>query len=198
MTSYECPGVSKYRQLNCLFKNLFRLTTEETSKLRITHHWSFVRGNHRWPVESPYKEPIIRKMFPCHDFFLPPCGGMVENTWVNNPVSSANMIQVVIPHRCAGRSIRYADSRFAPSQWETALLCNDVSHWLGASLESALIRCVVVIETMYTIHCQCLLGNVLLQYTVLFIAIWQLLHICYIYRSMFYLHIKQTRVRIVL
>ena len=31
-----------------------------------------------------------------------------------------------------------ADSRFAPSQWETALLCNDVSHWLGGSLESAL------------------------------------------------------------
>ena len=32
-----------------------------------------------------------------------------------------------------------ADSRFVPSQWQTALLCNDVSHWLGASLESALI-----------------------------------------------------------
>ena len=31
-----------------------------------------------------------------------------------------------------------ADSRFAPSQWETALLCNDVSHWWGAGLESAL------------------------------------------------------------
>ena len=31
------------------------------------------------------------------------------------------------------------DSRFAPSQWETALFCNDVSRWLGASLESALI-----------------------------------------------------------
>ena len=31
-----------------------------------------------------------------------------------------------------------ADSRFAPSQWETWLLCNDVSHWLGAILESAL------------------------------------------------------------
>ena len=31
-----------------------------------------------------------------------------------------------------------ADSRFASSQWETALLCNDVSHWLGTSLESAL------------------------------------------------------------
>ena len=28
--------------------------------------------------------------------------------------------------------------RLAPSQWETALLRNDVAHWLGASLESAL------------------------------------------------------------
>ena len=31
-----------------------------------------------------------------------------------------------------------ADSRFAPSQWETSLQSNAVSHWLGASLESAL------------------------------------------------------------
>ena len=31
-----------------------------------------------------------------------------------------------------------ADSRFAPSQWETSLQSNVVSHWLGASLESAL------------------------------------------------------------
>ena len=31
------------------------------------------------------------------------------------------------------------DSRFAPSQQETALLCNTVSHWLGASLELALV-----------------------------------------------------------
>ena len=31
-----------------------------------------------------------------------------------------------------------ADSKLAPSQWETALLCNDVSHWLGANLELAL------------------------------------------------------------
>ena len=34
-------------------------------------------------------------------------------------------------------SIR-ADSRYVPRQSETALLCNDVSHWLGTSLESAL------------------------------------------------------------
>ena len=29
------------------------------------------------------------------------------------------------------------DSRFAPSQWETALLCNNVAYWLGANLESS-------------------------------------------------------------
>ena len=39
--------------------------------------------------------------------------------------------------------MRRADSRFAPSQWETALLCNDVTHWLGACLESALVQCPV-------------------------------------------------------
>ena len=30
-----------------------------------------------------------------------------------------------------------ADSRFASSKWEMVLLCNDVSHWLGSSPESA-------------------------------------------------------------
>ena len=41
--------------------------------------------------------------------------------------------------RIRSREMQYrADSRVAPIQWETALLCNDVSHWLGASLESAL------------------------------------------------------------
>ena len=33
---------------------------------------------------------------------------------------------------------RVSDSRFAPSQWETSLQSNAVSHWLGAKLESAL------------------------------------------------------------
>ena len=33
------------------------------------------------------------------------------------------------------RACYRADSRSASSQWETALLCNDVSHCLGANLE---------------------------------------------------------------
>ena len=35
-------------------------------------------------------------------------------------------------------AVHRADFRFAPSQWEAVLLCNDVSRWLGASLESTL------------------------------------------------------------
>ena len=37
-----------------------------------------------------------------------------------------------------------ADSRFAPSQWETALLCNVVPHSLGANIESDLWCCVYI------------------------------------------------------
>ena len=32
-----------------------------------------------------------------------------------------------------------ADLRYAPSQWETSLQSNAVSHWLGANLEPALV-----------------------------------------------------------
>ena len=45
-----------------------------------------------------------------------------------------------------------ADSRFAPSQWETVLLCNDVSHWLDASLESALYNAPLAFLTQSTWH----------------------------------------------
>ena len=42
-----------------------------------------------------------------------------------------------------------ADSKFVPSQWETALLCNDVAHWPGASLESALLNMTYAINITY-------------------------------------------------
>ena len=37
-------------------------------------------------------------------------------------------------------SVYRADSRFVPSQWETSLKSNTVSHWMGANLESALVH----------------------------------------------------------
>ena len=40
-----------------------------------------------------------------------------------------------------------ADSRFAPSQWETSLQSNAVSHLPGANLEQSLSRCVYLIRS---------------------------------------------------
>ena len=48
------------------------------------------------------------------------------------------LMNVINPCAHHSAQVTMKDSRLAPSQWETALLCNDVSHWLGANLESAL------------------------------------------------------------
>ena len=66
-----------------------------------------------------------------------------HSTWLTSPGYQSPAIQE--------RSLSRADSRFAPSQWETALLCNDVSHWLGANLELALL------STLY--RCKSFWGN---------------------------------------
>ena len=32
--------------------------------IKAPRYWPFVRGIHRWPVNSPHKGPVTRKMFP--------------------------------------------------------------------------------------------------------------------------------------
>ena len=34
------------------------------SSITVPRYWPFVRGIHRWPVDSPHKGPVTRKMFP--------------------------------------------------------------------------------------------------------------------------------------
>ena len=36
-----------------------------------TLHWSLSRGIHRWPVDSSYKAPVMRKSFPCQNVIIP-------------------------------------------------------------------------------------------------------------------------------
>ena len=68
---------------------------------------------------------------------MPHLPWLVGSLW---PVLYLALVTVVQYSLC---DMQYrADSRFAPSQWETALLSNCVSHWLGTSLESALQYCV--------------------------------------------------------
>ena len=48
---------------------------------------AFVRGIHRWPVNSPHKWPVSRKMFPFDDvimYAMPICSG---NSWSKSWVS---------------------------------------------------------------------------------------------------------------
>ena len=42
---------------------------------------AFVRGNHRWPVDSPHKAPVTRKIFPLDDVVVVP--NIHDNTNLN-------------------------------------------------------------------------------------------------------------------
>ena len=41
-----------------------------------------------------------------------------------------------------------ADSRFAPSQWETSLQSNAVSHWLGANLDTMYVLTALLLDCL--------------------------------------------------
>ena len=60
----ECDGVSNHRRLDC-FLNSF-LGTDQ-GKHQSSASLAFVSGIHRWPVNSPHKGPVTRKMFPFDD-----------------------------------------------------------------------------------------------------------------------------------
>ena len=38
--------------------------------IRSPYYWPFVKGIHRWPMDSPHKGPVIQKTFPCHGGFM--------------------------------------------------------------------------------------------------------------------------------
>ena len=69
----ERDGVWNHQHLNCLLNRLFRCRPKKTSMLCITglcevNFWVWVWvwvwvWIHRWPVDSPHKGPITRKMF---------------------------------------------------------------------------------------------------------------------------------------
>ena len=41
---------------------------------------AFMRGIHRWPVNSPHKRPVTRKMFPFDDVIMGKCMHLQQNT----------------------------------------------------------------------------------------------------------------------
>ena len=54
---------------------------------------AFVRGIHRWPVNSPHKGPVNRKMFPFDDFIIlmPICLPPFAHTWTSESFCLTSM-----------------------------------------------------------------------------------------------------------
>ena len=64
----EGDGISNHWHINWLLNRLFRRKSEKTSKkLRVT---GLCEGNPWWPVDSPHKKPVARKMFPFDDVII--------------------------------------------------------------------------------------------------------------------------------
>ena len=61
-------SVSNHQRSYCLFKSLLRLTTKKTSKLPTIPH--FCRGIDRWEVDSPHKNQVMWKVFPCRGVLM--------------------------------------------------------------------------------------------------------------------------------
>ena len=57
-------NVSNHQPQDCLVNCLFRRRWKKTSKLHVTG------GIHRWPVNSPHKWPVTRKMLPFDDVIM--------------------------------------------------------------------------------------------------------------------------------
>ena len=59
---------SQITSLTIVYSSVYSGTDER--KHQSSASLAFVRGNHRWPVNSPHKEPVTRKMFPFDDVII--------------------------------------------------------------------------------------------------------------------------------
>ena len=64
---YGRDGVSNHQPHHCL---LNRLSSADQRKHQGSASLAFVRGIHRWPVNSPHKWPVTRKMLPFDDVIM--------------------------------------------------------------------------------------------------------------------------------
>ena len=64
----ERDGVLNHRRLHWLLNRFSRRRSKKTSKIRVTD--LRVTGLHRWPIDSPHKGPLTRKMLPFDDVIM--------------------------------------------------------------------------------------------------------------------------------
>ena len=79
----EPDGVSNHQPHDCL---LNRYSGADQRKYQSSTSLAFVRGIHRWPVNSPHKGPVTRKMFPFDDVIMN--AERVSMSWRHHVVST--------------------------------------------------------------------------------------------------------------
>ena len=85
----EPNGVSNHRRRYCLRKRLFRHRSKKTSN---SASLAFVRGIHRWPVNSLHKWPVTRKMFPFDDVTMHYAWWHFSRLWVQSVSTALNSV----------------------------------------------------------------------------------------------------------
>ena len=92
MTSHQRPGASNHHGLDCLVNSLLMLTSKKIPYPHVTGF--FVRGIHRWPVDSPHKGTVTWKGFPMHDVIMlwfVDIHNTPKEIWTDSKVHGANM-----------------------------------------------------------------------------------------------------------
>ena len=128
----------------------FILLTQEHDDIIKWKHFPgyrpFVQGIHQSPVNSPSQRPVMRSSDGFLDLRLNKHWSKQSWGWCFETPSRSlwrhcNETNPFLPNTLTNYDPALSQGCFwfAPSQWETALLCNDVSHWLGASIKSALL-----------------------------------------------------------
>ena len=114
---------------------------------RIVHaHKSWWRHQMEFtgPAEFPTQRPVTRSFDVLFDLRLTKrLSKQPWGWWFETPSWSlwrqCNVVTSSLKHDSPTSHLSTQGCfRFAPNQWETVLPCNNVSHWLGAGLESAL------------------------------------------------------------
>ena len=145
-----------------------RLFTQPFVQARIKENTSsaslaFVRGIHRWPVNSPHKGSLTRKCFylmtsswkrshvRCTVYgtiimrnllvLFDVCRNNSSNGRLLSETKCCGWVKLNYPFGFA-RMKRRDPVVYAPSQWEATLQRNVVSHWLGACTKWSLINAV--------------------------------------------------------
>ena len=100
-------------KLTSLFvEHVIRINKENNRGL---HYWPFVKGIHRFPMDSPHKGPVMLKAFPCPDVIMVYAGSRTLITvtswwarWCLNSPASWLFTQTITDQRKHQRSASLA------------------------------------------------------------------------------------------